>query len=57
MVMQSWIIGYLKMYTIFDKVIKFLREPMKNWRVELTTEGKIPEMKIQRGIFQGLEDL
>ena len=30
----------LKMYTIYDKDIKFIREAMKNWKVELTAEEK-----------------
>ena len=42
------------MYKIYDKVIKFITEAMKNWKVELTAERKIEtEVKIQRGIFQG----
>ena len=44
----------LKMYNISDKVIKFIVETMKNWRVELTTGGKsFAEVKIQIAIFQG----
>ena len=54
MVQQSWIIDYLKMYKIYNKVIKFIKETMKNWRVELTVGGKsLAKVKIQRGIFQG----
>ena len=42
------------MYKISDKVIKFIEETMKNWRVELTAGGKnFAEVKIQKGIFQG----
>ena len=54
MVPQSFMIDRLKMYNVADKVIKFIKETMKNWRVELTTRNKnITEMKIQRHIFQG----
>ena len=43
-----------KMLKIFDKVIKFIKETLKNWKVELTAEGKkFAEVKIQRGIFHG----
>ena len=40
MVPQSWIIEYLKMYRISDKVIKFIIKAMKNFKVELTTREK-----------------
>ena len=40
MVPQSWIIYCLKMYKISNKVINFITETMKNWRVELIAEGK-----------------
>ena len=34
------------------KVIKFITETMKNWKVELRAWGKtLAELKIQRGIF------
>ena len=53
MVPQKDLIDCLKMYKIFDKVIKFIDETMKNWRMELTARGKsLAEVKIQRGIFQ-----
>ena len=56
MVPQSWIIDCLKTYKIYNKVIKFIEETMKKWRVELTAGGKnLAEVKIQRGIFQGDE--
>ena len=49
---QSQIIDCLKKYKISNKVIKFIKESMKNWRVELTIGGKsLAEGKIQRGIF------
>ena len=54
MVLLSWIIDCLKMYKISDKVKKFITETMKNWKVELTTEGTaFIEVKIQWGFFQG----
>ena len=54
MVPQSWIIYYLKMYKISDKVINFIEKTMKTWRVEWTAGGRsLAEAKIQRGIFQG----
>ena len=38
---------------ISHETINFIEKNMKNWRVELTAEGKIwAETKIQRGIFQ-----
>ena len=54
MVPQSWIINCLKMYKISHVVINFIEKKyMKNWRVELTAEGKsLAERKIQRCIFQ-----
>ena len=43
-----------KRYKISDEVIKFFENIMKNWRVELTAEGKsLTEIKILRGIFWG----
>ena len=47
MVPQIWIIGYLKMYKIFNKVMKFITEAIKNWKVKLTASGKtLAEVKI-----------
>ena len=41
------------MYKIADKIIKFIEETVKNWRVELTAEGKVlTGMKIRRSIFR-----
>ena len=40
MLLQSWIIDYLKMYKTSDKVIKFITEAMKNWKVKLIAVGK-----------------
>ena len=43
-----------KIYKISDEVINFITEAMKNWKMELTAEGKtLAEGKIQRGIFHG----
>ena len=36
MVAQNGIMGFLKMYKISSKVIKFMTENMKNWKMELT---------------------
>ena len=42
------------MYQISGKIIKFIENTMKNWRVELTAGGKsLAEVKIQGAIFQG----
>ena len=42
------------MYKISDKVIKFITEVMKNWKVELTAGGKtVAGVKMPRAIFQG----
>ena len=52
-VAQSWILHFLKMYKIPNEIIKFIENTMKNWTVELTTEGKsFAEVKIQWGKFQ-----
>ena len=52
MVPQSWIIDCFKMYKIFGEVIKFVKNTMENWRVELTAREKaLTEVEIQRGIF------
>ena len=43
-----------KMYKISEEVIKFIKNTMESWRVELTAGRKsLAESKIQRGIFQG----
>ena len=44
----------MKIYKISDKVLEFITEPMKNWKVELAVEGKtLAVVKIQRCIFEG----
>ena len=54
MILQSWIINFVKMYKISHEVINFIEQTMNNWRVELTAGGRsIAETKIQGGIFQG----
>ena len=54
MVPQNWIIDRFKMYKIAEMVIKFIKDIMKNWRVELTVGGKnLAGVKIQREILQG----
>ena len=54
MVSLSWITNYLKMYKISHETINFIKNIMKNWRVELSAGGKsLAETKIQRGIIQG----
>ena len=51
---QSWIINCLKMYKITPEIINFIEKNMKNWRIELTAEGKsLAETKTQSGVFQG----
>ena len=48
---QSWIVHYLKMNKIPDKVIQFIEKTMETWKVELTAGGKgLAEVKIQRGL-------
>ena len=52
MVTLTWITDCLKRYTISDKVIKFIMEAMKNWKVELTAGGEnLTECEIHMGIF------
>ena len=54
MVLQSWIINSLKIYKIYDEVIKFVKKTMENWRAKIDSKGKIlAEVKILREIFQG----
>ena len=53
MVQQGWIIDCLKMYMISSDVIKFTKNTMEKWRVELTAGGKcLAEVQIQRRIFE-----
>ena len=42
------------MQKISDKIINFIKNTMKNWKVKLTGRGQtLAEVKIQRSIFQG----
>ena len=51
-VRQSWIVNCQKVYNISDKFINFIRETMKNLKIELTVGGKtLAEVKIQRDVF------
>ena len=53
MVQLTWIIEYLKMYKMSNKIINFFMEAMENWKVELAAGGQtLVEGKIQRSIFQ-----
>ena len=46
-------IDCLRIYEISDKVIKFIEEIIKNYKVELILGGiNLAEVKIQRGVFQ-----
>ena len=48
MVPKTWIINCLRIYNIYDKVIKFITEAIENWKVDLATGGKtLAEVKIQ----------
>ena len=48
MVPQKWILHCLKMYKISHEVMKFIKQIMKTWRVELTAVGRsLAETKIQ----------
>ena len=51
---QTWIIEYLKMYKISDKIINFITKVMESWRVKLIVRTQtLEEVKIQRGLFLG----
>ena len=53
MVLQIWIIEFLKMFKISELVIIFHIKAMENWEVELTAGGQTKaEIKIQSSIFQ-----
>ena len=55
MVPPGWIINCLKMYKISHEIINFIEKTMMTWRVELTAGVRsLTEIKIQRGIFQGV---
>jgi len=55
---HSWIITYLELNGINDKIISFLKKAMIYWKTSicLHSEGKIlgtEDLEILRGIFQG----
>ena len=53
-VLQSCLRDYLRMYKISNKVIKFITETIKKWKVKLTAGGTSSAgVKILSGIFQG----
>ena len=55
---HSWIIRCLELYKIDDGIRTFLKDQMTRWQTSITLshakgEITIPDIKIQRGIFQG----
>ena len=51
---QTCIMEYQKIYKISYKIINFVTEAIKNWKVELTARGKtLTVLSIQGGILQG----
>ena len=55
---HSWILRCLELYNINEEIRTFMSKQMQNWKTNITLshmEGQIqiPEVKIQRGIFQG----
>ena len=55
MVPHSWISECLEMFGIASNVQDFLNNSMKSWELELnTSEKKIEEVDIRRGIFHGV---
>ena len=55
---HSWILKTLQMYRFNEKLIKFLRTSMSNWKTTMKlsyNDGCITtdQIKIKRGIFQG----
>ena len=52
MILQSWILEYLKMFKISEQRFSFITRVMENRRVELETGRQTQaEVKIQIGIF------
>ena len=50
----TWIIEYLEMYKILNKVINFIRNARENLKWKLAADAEtIAEMKTQKGILQG----
>ena len=53
MVLQFWMVEYLKMFEIYVKIIKFITAALKNGKGKLTARGRtFAEVEILRGIFQ-----
>ena len=55
---HSWILRCLELYKINKEIRTFLKDQLTKWRTTIIlnhNEGqiKIPQVKIQRGIFQG----
>ena len=55
---HSWILRCLELYNVNRELIAFIRSQMSMWNTTISlnhSEGKIviPDIKIQRGIFQG----
>ena len=49
MILHNWLIDCLKMHKIYNKVLIYITESMKNWRVKLIAGGKtLAVIKIQR---------
>ena len=47
--LKKWMKESWKMYQISNKIINFITEAMKNWKVEITAGGKaFEEVKIKR---------
>ena len=54
MALQMWIIEYLKMYKIFNKIMNFIMNALAKWKLELIVDRQtLAEVKIQSVIFQG----
>ncbi|KAJ8281479.1 hypothetical protein GJAV_G00068170 [Gymnothorax javanicus] len=55
---HSWILRCLELYNVNEEIRSFLRTQMTKWKTTITlkySEGhiKIPDVQVQRGIFQG----
>ncbi|KAL7634727.1 UNVERIFIED_CONTAM: hypothetical protein RMT77_015104 [Armadillidium vulgare] len=55
---HSWILEVLKIYKVSEKIVNFIKEGMKQWRVNLKLKHEkgaieINKINIKRGIFQG----
>ena len=53
MVPHSWLLKFLDMFKIAEKIKRVLCNSMNTWKTELTSGGEsIGKVKIKRGIFQ-----